>query len=295
VRKFQTLEEFDEFNASVKDIGGTGEWISLLSNSYLADPSILDVPKDPFSEEYSEAVLRIYTRLSGRQKYDPYTCEQVPAKVEDYVKRPAAYRNDSRFLGDYLESYAHVIKQLDAKPGMRVLEYGPGDGQIALHLARLGCDVTVFDVEPVYIEIVTEQARRLGVPITALRGDFLDGAHLEPFDRIFFYQAFHHASRHQAALMHFRKMLKPDGLIVFGPEPVIDPEGPWKDVVPYPWGPRLDGLSLSAMRNVGCMELGFQEPYFFEALDRFGWTGEKHQSTTNGLVSSIVSRMKSLP
>jgi ubiquinone/menaquinone biosynthesis C-methylase UbiE len=173
---------------------------------------------------------------------------------------------------------------------MQVIEYGCGDAEILLHLARLGCDVTVVDIEQTYLDVVKEKAARLKVDLTAICGSFSMPNDLPPFDRAFFYQSFHHSLDHQDLLHRMHRILTPDGFIVFGPEPVIEIDGPWQHVVPYPWGPRLDGLSLRAMRNYGWMELGFQEPYFKALLERTGWSYDRFSSPTNGLVFSIVAK-----
>ena len=47
--------------------------------------------------------------------------------------------------------------------------------------------------------------------------------------------------------------------------------GYWAPTLPYAWGPRLDALSLRAMRNYGWCELGYSRDYFVEALMRAGF------------------------
>jgi len=289
-REFNSLEEFDAFAADLNSRGDETERIPILSNSYLVDRTLLDMPSDPFSPEYLRAVLNVHARISGRPSYDSRTMEHTPLDVSAAIVRPAAYQNDGEWLGSYLESYGNLIRRLEVKPGMRVIEYGCGDAEISLHLARLGCSVTAIDIEPSYIDIVKEKAARFRLPISAICGDFMTGGDLGPFDRVFFYQAFHHSLEHQLVIENMHRILKPDGFIVFGPEPIVEPDGPWKHAVPYPWGPRLDGLSLRAMRTHGWMELGFQEPYFKKLLERNGWSYEKFHSTTNGLIFSITSK-----
>jgi SAM-dependent methyltransferase len=293
MRQFHSLAEFDSFVADL-NTGGLErepERVNILANSYLVDPTITAVPSDPFSEAYVECVLSIHARLSGRATYHAETMERAPIDIAAQVSRPALYQLDGKSLGQYLESYGHIITKLEAKPGMRILELGCGDAQISLHLARFGCDVTVVDIEPNYIEAVKRQAEMLGVTIHAAVGDFSAGAGRGQFDRVFFYQSFHHSLRHNDLLKSLsNEILKEDGMVVFGPEPVIDPDGPWQHAVPYPWGPRLDGLSLRAMRTHGWMELGFQNAYFTEALRRAGFSEERFASPDNGLVFSIVAR-----
>lgn len=286
---FHSLEEFRDFTRSLEGSDEAAK-IEALCNSFLIDPVIVEMPADPFSDAYRRAVLDIHARISGRACYDATTMEHTPLDVARFVARPAAYQYDSRWLGNYLESFGHIIKKLDVRPGMRVIEFGCGDAELSLHLARFGCDVTVVDIEPDYLEIVRRKADRMEVPIRTVRGDFTDGVDLEPFDRIFFYQAFHHSLEHQQAIANYARMLRSDGFLVFGAEPVIDPAGPWSRAVPYPWGPRLDGLSLRAMQTHGWMELGFQRPYFEQLLARHGLGYEQESSPINDLASSIVAR-----
>ncbi len=289
-RPISSLKEFDSVLADVKALPTELERVKVLANCHLADPSIVTMPEDPFSPEYHQRVLEIYYKLSSRKEYSAAECERSPIDVKKTILKPAVYTHDGGFLGDYLEAYGQIIKQMNVKPGIRILEYGPGDGQISLHLARLGCDVTVVDVDESYLSIIQGQAQRLGVSIKTVHGDFLTGADFEPFDRILFFQAFHHSLVHQKALQQMRGMLRPGGFLLFAAEPIIDPAGYWADAVPYPWGPRLDGLSLRAIMVHGWMELGFREPYFREALARAGWTSAKYDSPTNRLGNCYFGR-----
>ena len=289
MKLLHSLEEFREFSSGLEGIDEAAK-IEALSNAFLVDPVVVEMPADPFSDAYKRAVLDIHARISGRPCYDATTMEHTPLDIAGFVARPAAYQYDSQWLGNYLESFGHMIRKLDVRPGMRVIEFGCGDAELSLHLARYGCEVTVVDIEPGYLEIVRRKAERMEVSIHTVLGDFTDGVDLEPFDRIFFYQAFHHSLEHQQAIANYARMLRPDGFLVFGAEPVIDPAGPWARAVPYPWGPRLDGLSLRAMQTHGWMELGFQKPYFDSLLARHGLGCEQESSPVNSLASSIVAR-----
>jgi SAM-dependent methyltransferase len=290
MRRFRSLEDFRRFIDAASAKNDETAAINDLGNSVLIDPSLTAAPADPFSKEYFDFVLNSWERLSGRTNYNAETHEKIPINVGEWVARPAAYQHDSAFLGTYLEAYGHALRQIDANRGMRVLEIGSGDAQISLHLARLGCDVTVIDIEPLYLHVARRQAEMMGFQITTVQGGFLDGMDLPKFDRIFFFQAFHHSLEHQQALQQFRNMLTPDGKIVFATEAIVDANGPWKEVVPYPWGLRLDGLSLRAIITHGWMELGFQEPYFETALLRFGLSCDKQESNANGLCCSYTAR-----
>jgi hypothetical protein len=61
--------------------------------------------------------------------------------------------------------------------------------------------------------------------------------------------------------------VRPDGVVLFAAEPV--------QRLDYPWGPRLDGLSVWSSRTYGWLELGFDMQYFDAALARTGWKGRR--------------------
>lgn len=287
-RAFTSLAEFDAFIAGFDD-APESELVRELSNSHLADPALLDLPTDPFSAEYRDAIVAMHARISGFADYDATEHETWDLDIDAEVVRPAAYRNDGGWLADYLDSFAHVIRHLDVRRGMRVIDLGCGDAEIILHLARLGCRCVALDLHPDAVEVVCRKAAGLGVAVDAVVGEFEDVHALGRFDRVLFYQAFHHALGHQDLVARFDDLLEPGGRIVFGAEPVVEPDGPWSTTVPYPWGPRLDGLSVRQMRRHGWMELGFQTPYFTELLRRHGWTTTAHADDRNGLASCIVA------
>ena len=273
--RLQSFEELASFLDEVETLDDQGEKIRELCRHYLASDLLVSSSADPFSADYRSHVLRMYEKLSGRQGHDPARDETRPdLNIAAAIRRPPAYCLDGANLGRFLQAFGATIEVLDVRRGARVLEFGPGDGQIALHLARMGCDITVIDIEPGYLEIIAAQARKAECTITTVQGTFLDGAEHGLFDRILFFEAFHHAIDHHAVLDHCRRLLKPDGAIVFSGEPIIDPAGPWRNSVPYPWGLRLDCMALRDIRDRGWMELGFQKPYFQELCRRAGFSLE---------------------
>ena len=62
--------------------------------------------------------------------------------------------------------------------------------------------------------------------------------------------------------------------------------------MPYPWGPRLDGESLRAIRRFGWMEVGFDEAYLFELLERVGFAWERRRSAESHWADVIVARVR---
>ena len=58
------------------------------------------------------------------------------------------------------------------------------------------------------------------------------------------------------------------GRVVFAGEPI-------SRKLNAPWGLRMDGESLWAIRTNGWLELGFRRSYFLQALERYGWVAKR--------------------
>jgi hypothetical protein len=126
------------------------------------------------------------------------------------------------------------------------------------------------------------------VPITALVGEFGDPPpDGRPVDAIVFYEAFHHTSDHLGLIRRLRQRLAPGGKVLFAGEPIVEDESrPWLG----PWGVRLDGISLLAMRAYHCLELGFTESYFVRSLMRHGFVVTHHVCKETGIGNSWLAR-----
>jgi SAM-dependent methyltransferase len=138
-------------------------------------------------------------------------------------------------------------------------------------LAKLGHRVTAVDIEPRFCELLRRRAEREGVEIEVVNADFrwVEEAGEGRFDTVLFFECFHHCADHLRLLRALRGALATGGRIFFGAEPIAPG-------FPMPWGLRLDGCSLWAIRKNVWMELGFRDDYFREALARTGWLGRKH-------------------
>ncbi len=232
---------------------------------------------DPFSQQYREGILALYKRVSKNHDYDPMGMEKTDAADNcDLALNPIPYRlGSSRIVGEFLSCYGWILSSLDVQPGADVLEYGSGEGQLSIHLARMGCNVHAIDIEERFLAAIRRQCERLGVSVTTRVGCFGDGIDGKRFDRILFFEAFHHCFDHFNALLRIRELLKPNGFICFSGEPIISAEAPDPMILPYPWGLRLDGESMRSIAEFGWMELGYCEPYFMALLGRCGYTVER--------------------
>ena len=245
---------------------------------------MLDMPQarrlsglDPFSPDYHAAVLDLYLSLRGRPDggYLPERDEAPASTVPDHLwsqLTPWSFR-DPAMVGTHLYAWGHIMQHMDLAPGGRVLEYGPGSGQFLLMLARMGFAAFGVDVDAVALEGIRLQAEAMGLPVAVERALFGAGFDGERFDRIVFYEAFHHAIDFQSLLERLHDRLNPGGRVLLCGEPVVPDvfEG-----VPYPWGPRLDALSVFCIRRFGWMELGFTHRFFLEAARRAGWQARFH-------------------
>jgi SAM-dependent methyltransferase len=249
-------------------------------------------PLDPFSEDYRRFVLDVWGMLSRRPEYNPKTCEASPFLIEfDNVFRLSPYSYGSaEMLGEFLITYGFIIKTMRLKAGTRVLEYGAGNAQILLQLARMGCEVTAIDIEPRYVDLINEQARIMQLPVRALVGTFDDDPPVGLYDAVLFFESFHHALDHASLIRRLSAHVKESGILAFSGEPIIPADSYWRPTIPYPWGPRLDLLSLRATKAYGWLELGFQEEYFNAMLARYGWNVTKHPCVLTGRADTWIAR-----
>lgn len=274
------ISDLSELLGKIKQVlavnGAEEQQIGLSRLFYKFDASPLR-ELDPFGAAYKEQVLAIYRTISGNKSYDPMVMERTDATdVFDSASYPIPYRfAESRLVGDYLSCYGHILRTLDVKAGADILEYGPGEGQLSIHLARLGCNVHAVDIERCFLDSIQRQCNALGISVVTQVGQFGDGIADKKFDRVVFFEAFHHCFDHQDALMRIRDLLNPTGLVSFSGEPILPAElSDRKEILPYPWGPRLDGEAIRSIAEFGWMELGYSEDYFVELLGRCGYSVE---------------------
>jgi SAM-dependent methyltransferase len=228
----------------------------------------LELPADPDSAEYRAVQMRFYEWLHGK----PYaTANEVSAfDVAAHVRRPFPYSTGSPdTVGHQLIAIGHLIRTLGLREGQSVLEFGPGWGNTTLALARMGCRVTAVDVERNFIDLIAGRARAKDLEIELLHGDFGLAATIDRrFDAVLFFECFHHCADHQSLVASLDRVVAPGGKVLFAAEPILDE-------FPLPWGLRMDGESLWAIRRQGWLELGFQETYFRGLLARHGWRVDK--------------------
>lgn len=242
-----------------------------------------DVPNDPFSNEYRDHQLALYKSLAG-QSYKPSN-EKSAFDVDLAAVKPFPYMHSScDLVGNQLMSIGFLIKCLSLRPGARILEFGPGWGNTTLALSKMGFDVTAIDIEQNFVDLINKRAAMEQLNIRTVLGDFSLIEEIDdPFDAILFFECFHHASNHQKLIASFEKAVKKGGIVCFAAEPISAD-------FPLPWGLRMDGESIWAIRKNGWLELGFNSKYFAKVLEKYGWRGITYSGQDSPSSSVIIAK-----
>ena len=291
MRQISDLSEIDAINCASDD---EAVRIHNLTEVYWSPPDFGEEASslDPFTEQFRASAAARLEEITGRLSYEAARDEKAPYLPDEDGEAvvPGHYTiGDSAWAGDFIQAHGAVMKALAMRSGQRILEYGPGDGQIILHLARMGCRVTAVDIEAKYLSRIQSQAAAFRVDITTINGVFGDSEAGVLYDRILFFEAFHHAIDHHALVSKLRQMLVPGGFVVLAGEPVLEHDNYYRPTLPYAWGPRLDGLSLRVMRTYGWCELGFAREYFTELWMRAGFILTFLKDATTGRGSAYIA------
>lgn len=243
------------------------------------------LPPDPFSPEYREFQMQLYRDIAGKDY--SIANEATVFDVASAVRQPFPYATGSCVtVGEQLIAMGFVMRSMALPPRSRVLELGAGWGNTTLLLAELGHSVTAVDVEPRFCELIRRRAAQRDLTIDVVNADYMwVEDERAPFDAVIFFEAFHHAADHMRLLRALRRTVTPEGRVFFGGEPV-------QADFPYPWGLRLDGQSLWAIREHGWLELGFSDAYFAAALARCGWFARKHAASDPGWLNVWEARLR---
>jgi len=97
------------------------------------------------------------------------------------------------------------------------LDYGAGNGEIILEVARRGLSATYYDLEGVTMKFAMDRARRLGLPVEFARTkeELAAAARKRGFDTVFAFDVLEHIPDLSGELDFLPSLLCPGGLFVF--------------------------------------------------------------------------------
>jgi len=251
----------------------------LLRDAHMQLPDWFRHDLDPLSVAYREQQQRLWQTVSGVERsYDAEVDEREDQLGEiDPVRTPGYYlRRDAHAIAaasDHVLATGMFLKHCGLKAGDRALEYGPGFGQTALALARMGVQVDTVDISATFCSHMQRQADFYQVPLTPFQGRF--GMNPRPgqtYDVIWFYESFHHCLDFQEVVHRLREHLAEGGRVILGGEPIPKRENA---AVPYPWGVRLHSEVAAVMRKLHWFELGFSERFLNELFTAAGFVGRR--------------------
>ncbi|WEY37301.1 class I SAM-dependent methyltransferase [Paraburkholderia sp. SUR17] len=226
---------------------------------------------DPFGKEYAKQQMALYEGIAGK----PYRLqnEAYPHDIAQ-LDKPFPYSTGApEVIGGQYLAIGSLIRRLHVSAPARIVEFGAGWGNMALALAQSGYEVTAVDIEKGFTDLIRRRATQMDLPVQTINADFMWAeTAAERFDAVVFFECFHHCADHPRLLRALHRIVRPEGRVYFVGEPI-------EDRLPVPWGVRLDGESLWAIRQHGWLELGFQETYFREILRRTGWNVVRYAST----------------
>jgi SAM-dependent methyltransferase len=234
---------------------------------------------DPLTAEYASQQQRLWSLITGLDR--PYTAEideqDAPLGEVDAIRRPGYYiRRDPHSVteaSEHVIATGMILKHCGLEPGDTALEYGAGFGPVALTLARLGIVVDTVDISKTFCGYVQQQADFFQVPLTPFLGQF--GWNPRPGHRyrlIFFFQAFHHCADFLNVIRSLKAHLADDGRILLVGEPLMSCADPY---VPYPWGLKLDAVSVAQMRRYHWFEMGFTEEFLVRVFANAGFLAQR--------------------
>lgn len=108
----------------------------------------------------------------------------------------------------FCEHTTEFVKQYIVPEGCEILEVGCGDGDLAMHLIKLGAKVTGIDTDKQMINSAQEKG------LDAKNISILNYHSKQKYDMVFFTRSLHHIHELEACLLRSRGLLKDSGLLI---------------------------------------------------------------------------------
>ncbi|HEX5433726.1 MAG TPA: class I SAM-dependent methyltransferase [Candidatus Angelobacter sp.] len=149
--------------------------------------------------------------------------EQAAIPQNDRERMAEWYRQNSELYLFAISAYNLEYKRI--KSNLKVirfargscLDYGAGNGEILLELARRGHPVTYFDVEGVTMKFAQKRAQQHGLAMDVARSkdELKAAAQKRGFDTIFSFDVLEHLPDLPGELTFLSSLLAPNGVFVF--------------------------------------------------------------------------------
>jgi SAM-dependent methyltransferase len=289
IRPLHGLAELDAFldecmQGSVEVTSGA---LERMAKAYLRPPREIRIPADPRSGDYRKAQEDLYAWIAGRA----YATENEATAFDAEATRNDFFPYNTRsgpFVGSQLQSHGFAIRNIDLPPGASIVEFGPGWGNLTLHLALMGYRMTAVEINAPSIALMAHRAAIHGRTIEFARCDMSEFAATtdRKFDAALFLASFHHSHDHRKLAADLGRILAQRAKIYFADEPIAPAGNP---SLPYPWGLRLDAPSLYYVRRHGWLELGFRAAYFRDLFEGLGWRCRTVPSPVRGVADLFVA------
>jgi SAM-dependent methyltransferase len=156
--------------------------------------------------------MSVSVRLANEKRFHD---RQADERAKTFARHPSRLRFDSETYLDHETWIRPAVRKLGDLRELSVLDYGCGHGMAAVVFARMGAQVTAFDLSSGYLREGAARARANAALVNFAQAD---AEHLpfasESFDRIWGNAILHHLDIRQAGRELFRVM-RPGGIAVF--------------------------------------------------------------------------------
>lgn len=228
--------------------------------------TIVDQDLDPFSAEYFDHQLALYSEISGRQ-LNQSEGELHPVDIASLLEssNPLGVSNVP-FTAEHVRAISSMLALAGLEASAEVLDMGAGHGVSSEVLAFCGARVHAVDIDPALGELSRLRAKARSLPIrrSVLNYDDLSALETGHYDAAFFFQSLHHCLRPWELVGSLDRRLKADGVIAFTGEPI---GSVWRH-----WGIRLDQESVYVARKMGWFESGWSHQFIRSCFERNGYT-----------------------
>lgn len=120
-------------------------------------------------------------------------------------------------IRDLFLSRANILKEVNIKPGFKVLDYGCGPGSYTIVASRLvGSKGKVYalDIHPLAIQKVKTLASKRGLNnVQTIQSDCATGLDDESMDVVLLYDILHLLNQPEQILKELHRVLKPGGIL----------------------------------------------------------------------------------